>query len=68
MPKQKQIDPVCGMEVGDDTPYKAGYQGETYFFCNEEDKKTFQERPGVYVRRMELGETGGAPRKNDPNA
>lgn len=24
-------DPVCGAQVGEDTPWKAGYQGKTYF-------------------------------------
>ncbi|MEW5895404.1 MAG: YHS domain-containing protein [Candidatus Omnitrophota bacterium] len=54
--KQKMVDPVCGMKVGEDTPYKAGFHGKTYYFCNEDDKHIFQERPEVYARRAEKGE------------
>lgn len=29
MPEKKLIDPVCGMEVNEDTQYKTGFKGET---------------------------------------
>lgn len=66
--KGKMIDPVCGMEVGADTQYKAGFQGQTYYFCNEADRKEFQDRPEVYARKMQQDQYGRAPEKNDPNA
>jgi YHS domain-containing protein len=40
---------VCGMEVGRDSKFKADYKGQTYYFCNENDKKEFQKRPQVYA-------------------
>lgn len=60
MEEKKLIDPVCGMKVNADTKYKAGYHGETYYFCNEEDKKMFQHRPAAYAHKAGKGMSGGS--------
>lgn len=38
-------DPVCGAQVGEDTPWKAGYQGKTYFFCSRSCRDKFTAAP-----------------------
>jgi YHS domain-containing protein len=51
---------VCGMEVGRDSKYKADYKGQTYYFCNENDKKEFQKRPQVYAGLDRVSKAGKA--------
>ncbi len=37
-----QIDPVCGMQVDENTAqYKTDYNGKTYYFCAPGCKKAF---------------------------
>ena len=44
------IDPVCGMEVDEQTAkYKTEYEGQTYYFCSPGCKFTFGEKPEDYV-------------------
>ena len=46
-----EIDPVCGMEVDPKTAAnKSNYQGKTYYFCSQEDKKAFDKEPQKYVK------------------
>lgn len=43
-------DPVCGMTVDETTAqYKSEYEGETYYFCSEACKKTFDADPEAYT-------------------
>jgi P-type Cu+ transporter len=42
-------DPVCGMEVPPDTPLKAAYQGQEYFFCSEHCLTEFNKNPPHYT-------------------
>ncbi len=52
MPKKEKIKcPVCGMDVDQDSEFKAGHAGETYYFCSDEDKKEFQKHPSKYVKK-----------------
>ncbi len=44
------VDPVCGMEVGEDTRWKAEYEGKVYYFCCEHCYKSFIRNPSKYVR------------------
>ncbi len=50
-------DPVCGMEVDPKTATaKSNYQGKTYYFCSDEDKKAFDKEPQRYAKpSMEHG-------------
>lgn len=38
-------DPVCGGRVAEDTPWKAGYQEKTYFFCSRSCRDKFKANP-----------------------
>src|SRR5438094_8672623 len=37
--------PVCGMDVDPKTSPKSVFQGKTYYFCSDDDKKTFDAAP-----------------------
>lgn len=44
------IDPVCGMEVDDQsTRDRATHQGLTYFFCSTDCKEEFEAHPEEYT-------------------
>lgn len=44
------IDPVCGMSVDEDSAAAtAEYKGVTYYFCNVNWKKDFEEDPQAYL-------------------
>ena len=44
------IDPVCGMTVVPDaTEIKTEVDGETYFFCAEGCRKSFEENPQKFL-------------------
>ncbi len=42
--------PVCGMDVDPKVAPKSTYKGSTYYFCSENDKKTFDSAPDKFVR------------------
>ena len=67
----RRKDPVCGMEVGADTPHRLSRQGRKYFFCSPHCLGTFREAPGRFreVRKVQedhsgesLSEPGGKAR------
>jgi putative intracellular protease/amidase/YHS domain-containing protein len=41
--------PVCGMDVDPKIAAKSVYKSETYYFCSDEDKKTFDTAPEKFV-------------------
>jgi putative intracellular protease/amidase/YHS domain-containing protein len=41
--------PVCGMNVDPATAPKSVFKGKTYYFCSEDDKKTFDAAPDKVV-------------------
>jgi YHS domain-containing protein len=44
-------DPVCGMQVETtQAPAQSEYQGQTYYFCSEECKRTFDANPEQYAK------------------
>ncbi len=46
-----QIDPVCGMQVDENTAqYKSEYNGKIYYFCAPGCKKTFDSEPEKYMK------------------
>jgi len=52
MPNPEQntnVDPVCGMRVGDDAKDQATFQGQTYKFCSPECRDKFEQNPQRYV-------------------
>jgi YHS domain-containing protein len=46
---------VCGMDVDPKVAPKSAFKGATYYFCSENDKKTFDAAPDKFV-------TANAPR------
>jgi P-type Cu+ transporter len=48
-------DPVCGMDVDPNSAnvYSTEYQGETYYFCAESCKKSFETNPLKYLQKSE---------------
>lgn len=49
--KENMTCPVCGMDVDENSEFKAGHGNETYYFCSEEDKKEFQSHPAKYLKK-----------------
>ncbi|MEW6133483.1 MAG: heavy metal translocating P-type ATPase [Pseudomonadota bacterium] len=41
-------DPVCGMQVADDSPYRFVHQGATHLFCSEHCLNKFRQAPQSY--------------------
>ncbi|NJE04703.1 YHS domain-containing protein [Thermococcus sp. M36] len=46
------IDPVCGMEVDENTGFKAEYGGKVYYFCSPGCKAEFEANPEKYIGDM----------------
>ena len=42
--------PVCGMDVDPKIAPKSVFKGTTYYFCSDDDKKTFDTAPEKFVR------------------
>ncbi len=57
-------DPVCGMEVGEDSPFRLSHGGETYRFCSAHCQHRFEADPERYVpaRAPEAGDDRPAGR------
>ena len=43
-------DPVCGMQVADDSPRRFEFDGTTYFFCSDHCQKKFSAQPAKYLQ------------------
>ena len=44
------IDPVCGMEIDENTSKeKAIHEGTTYYFCSKDCRDEFQASPEDYI-------------------
>jgi len=46
----RTVCPVCGMNVDRATASKSVYEGKTYYFCSDDDKKTFDATPDKFVK------------------
>jgi putative intracellular protease/amidase/YHS domain-containing protein len=44
---------VCGMDVDPKIAPKSAYKGTTYYFCSDDDKKTFDAAPEKFVNATE---------------
>jgi Cu+-exporting ATPase len=52
-----QTDPVCKMQVEEKTAAgKSEYRGETYYFCSDSCKQTFDRNPAAYVTQKTAGQ------------
>jgi YHS domain-containing protein len=44
------IDPVCGMEINEDSAKaQTQFAGKKYYFCSEDCRKKFEEHPDEYM-------------------
>ena len=43
-------DPVCGMDVSQESDYHAKHHGKDYFFCSKHCQDKFQEKPETYIK------------------
>lgn len=48
-----RTDPVCGMEVKEDSASSTVYQGETYYFCCDSCKTEFASDPEKYLNKAD---------------
>jgi YHS domain-containing protein len=47
-------DPVCGMDVEpDDAAGQSEFQGTTYYFCCNECKRKFDQRPEAFAKQTQ---------------
>lgn len=46
-----ETDPVCGMKVSRNSEWKSVYAGKAYYFCNKEDKATFDKNPESFLKK-----------------
>ncbi len=53
-------DPVCGMDVTPETAAgKSEYKGQTYYFCSNGCKRSFDKDPEKYLRAPGQAGMGG---------
>ena len=45
---KNNIDPVCGMQVAEDSPHHLEYVGQHYYFCSKKCLDKFQAHPAAY--------------------
>lgn len=56
----KQVDPVCGMEVSSSS-FTSNYQGRNYLFCSQNCQRRFEKDPPSFLRpQLEQEEAIGA--------
>ena len=48
------IDPVCGMELTDDSKLHSNHDGQDYYFCSEHCQNKFNESPSEYTEQAQL--------------
>lgn len=50
---KRHKDPVCGMDVLEDSAFgKLDHDGQTYYFCSEHCVSRFKGEPGKYASRQ----------------
>jgi Cu+-exporting ATPase len=54
-------DPVCGMQVDENAPFRSEYRNQTYFFCTEGCKREFDAEPERYSGGWESRTWEGRP-------
>lgn len=54
-------DPVCGMDVGKDSPHHTEQGGEKIYFCSENCLKKFKENPSAYPAKHEQAAKSDEP-------
>ncbi len=52
-------DPICGMEISSDTPYRTSHLGRNYYFCSARCLARFQDDPERYAGKGSEAEEQG---------
>jgi len=52
-----KTDPVCGMEVAEDTQHFLTHEDTQYFFCSESCRNSFEENPEKYLSQEEASKS-----------
>jgi Cu+-exporting ATPase len=47
----QHTDPVCGMQVDENTVHKSSSAGETVYFCSASCKQKFDSNPDAYRKQ-----------------
>lgn len=47
------IDPVCGMDVKENSPHRAEHDGDLYLFCSDGCRQKFQREPERWLKKAE---------------
>jgi Cu+-exporting ATPase len=61
-------DPVCGMHVAEDTPYRISHGGRDYLFCSPHCLEKFKEDPEKYLAAKEEEDGGPSPEAESAGA
>lgn len=48
-------DPVCGMDVAENSSLRSEHGGKTYLFCSASCKAKFDKTPETYVKSAKAG-------------
>ena len=59
--KPRELDPVCGMTVSDDSAHRFKYQGREYLFCSSGCREKFRTNPEPYISRSRVSTTSPRP-------
>lgn len=63
--RAERTDPVCGMEVGAETPHRLVHGGKEYLFCASRCVEKFRKDPGRYLEGVETaGEPSAEPEED----
>ena len=60
------IDPVCGMQVADDSPHHLEQDGRHYLFCSQHCQDKFRANPATYVKPQTAAQQPSAARYTCP--
>ena len=45
-------DPICKMDVKDDSKFRSTYKGKRYFFCSANCKQSFDKQPENHAKNQ----------------
>jgi YHS domain-containing protein len=55
------IDPVCGMDVEENSPHRAEHDGELYLFCSDGCRQKFERDPQRWLKKSDSDERPSPP-------
>ncbi|MGB7971429.1 MAG: heavy metal-binding domain-containing protein, partial [Candidatus Deferrimicrobiaceae bacterium] len=61
-----RMDPVCGMEVEENSTHRFSLDGEEYLFCSPHCRETFRQNPGRYLEDQGVGHEPSSEGREEP--